>query len=223
MTRIERRSFLKAATKTLIATPAISALGGLAVAQHPAHPVVHRTTAKVPAKPVVTLSVRDFGATGDGKTKDTVAIQQTIERCSVFGSGEVVVPAGDYLTGALTLRSNVVLQVEEGATLNGSPDMADYPLAQVRWEGHWVKGYIGFISAMDAENIGIVGPGKIIGSPAVKGRVERPSGLRLPALIEFNNCKNVRVENCSTVVDSSGVLRERFVQECDDQERGRWD
>jgi polygalacturonase len=69
----------------------------------------------------------------------------------------------------------------------------------VRWEGHWIKGYIGFINAMDAENIGLVGPGKIVGSPAVKGRVERPSGYRLPALIEFNNCKNVRVENLTTV------------------------
>jgi polygalacturonase len=76
--------------------------------------------------------------------------------------------------------------------------MADYPLAQVRWEGRWIKGYIGFISATDAENIGIVGPGKIVGSPAIKGRVERPSGLRLPALIEFINCRNVRVEDCNT-------------------------
>ena len=76
--------------------------------------------------------------------------------------------------------------------------MVDYPLAQIRWEGHWLKGYIGFISATDAENIGLVGPGKIIGSPAIKGRIERPSGLRYPALIEFTNCKNVRVENCYT-------------------------
>ena len=69
-----------------------------------------------PAKPKVTLNVKDYGATGDGKTKDTVALQQTIERCSMFGGGEVVVPAGDYLTGAIELLSNVVLRLEEGAT-----------------------------------------------------------------------------------------------------------
>ena len=150
------------------------------------------------AKPSVSLNVKDYGATGDGKTKDTVAIQQAIERCSVFGGGEVVVPAGDYLSGALTLRSGVLLRVDEGATLNASSDMSDYPLAQVRWEGHWIKGYSAFISATDAENIGIAGPGKIIGSPTVAGRLERPSGLRLPALLEFVNCKNVSVENCYT-------------------------
>src|ERR1022692_50313 len=199
--RMERRSFLKAAMQTLLAAPAVSMLGQLAEAQqpaqHPAHPSIHKT-AIAPPKPAVTLNVRDYGATGDGKTKDTLAIQQTIERCSVFGGGEVVVPAGDYLTGALVLRSGVTLRIEEGATLNGSQDMSEYPLAQVRWEGHWVKGYNGFISATDAEDVGIAGPGKIIGNPTLRGRVERATGLRYPALIEFNNCKNVRVEDCYT-------------------------
>src|ERR1035437_6818957 len=191
----------------------MSALGSFAEAQQTipaksAHASARAAASKLPAKPAVTLNVRDYGATGDGKTKDTLAIQQTIERCSVFGGGEVVVPAGDYLTGALALRSNVVLRVEAGATLNGSPDMADYPLAQVRWEGHWMKGYSAFISANDAENIGIVGPGKIIGSPAVRGRVERPSGLRLPALLEFVNCKNVNVENCYTQNYGTGHINQ---------------
>src|ERR1035437_1368970 len=201
--RIERRSFLKAATQTLLAVPAMSALGSFAEAQQTipaksAHASARAAASKLPAKPAVTLNVRDYGATGDGKTKDTLAIQQTIERCSVFGGGEVVVPAGDYLTGALVLRSGVTLRIEDGATLNGSTDMADYPLAQVRWEGHWVKGYNGFISAMDAENVGIAGPGKIVGNPTILGRGERSTGLRYPALIEFTNCKNMRVEDCYT-------------------------
>jgi polygalacturonase len=76
--------------------------------------------------------------------------------------------------------------------------MADYPFAQVRWEGHWTKGYLGFISATDAENIAIVGPGKIVGSPAERRRNEAGTGFRNPALIEFNNCRNVRVEDLDT-------------------------
>ena len=84
---------------------------------------LQRTGGCGPAKPKVVLNVKDYGATGDGKTKDTVALQLTIERCSALGGGEVIVPAGDYLTGALALRSNVTLRLEEGATLNGSPDI----------------------------------------------------------------------------------------------------
>jgi polygalacturonase len=185
---IQRRSFVKA----ILATPVIAATQPFADAQAAA-----RTKSTAP-KPTLSLNIRDLGATGDGTTKDTEAIRLTIERCSVLGGGEVVVPAGEYLTGALALRSNVTLRIEEGATLHGSPDMADYPLSQVRWEGRWIKGYIGFISAMDADNIAIVGPGKIIASDAIKGRVERPSGRRLPSLLEFTNCKNVRVADCFT-------------------------
>jgi len=194
----ERRDFLKkAAQGTMLAM-----LPGLAEAQDvkkaatsaaPAH-----KAAAAPAKPKVVLNVKDLGATGDGKTKDTVALQLAIERCSNLGGGEVVVPAGDYLTGALALRSNVLLRIEDGATLNGSPDMPDYPFVEVRWEGHFMQGYSAFISGTDAENIGIVGPGKIIATPAIRGRLERTTGYRLPALMEFINCKNVNVENLHT-------------------------
>ncbi len=89
--------------------------------------------------PTITLNVRDFGATGDGKTKDTAAIQQAIDRAYVFGGGEVVVPPGNYLTGAIALRSNTTLHLEKDATLVGTPDFADYPITQVRWEGKWIQ------------------------------------------------------------------------------------
>ena len=197
----DRRKFLKSVAQCAVAAPMLASLPGLACAEEAKKNArAAGTTRKQasPPKPTVTLNVKDYGAAGDGKTKDTLAIQQTIERCAVFGGGVVVVPAGEYLTGALALRSGVVLRVEQGTTLSGSPDMLDYPLAQVRWEGHWIKGYSALISATDAENIGIIGPGKIVGSPAVAGRIERPSGLRLPALLEFVNCRNVRVEGCST-------------------------
>ena len=146
----------------------------------------------------MTLNVKDFGAAGDGKTKDTLALQQTIDRCAALGGGEVVVPAGDNVTGALVLRSNVLLRVEDGASLLGSGEMNDYPVTQVRWEGRWIKGYSALISAIDSENVGIAGPGKIVASDAIKGRVEHATGMRLPALLEFTNCRDVRVENCYT-------------------------
>ncbi len=147
----------------------------------------------------VTLNVKDYGASGDGKSRETEALQLTIERCAVLGGGEVVIPAGDYATGALTLRSNVTLRIEEGASLLGSGAMADYPMTEVRWEGRWIKGYSALISATDAENIGIAGPGRIVASEAIRGRVERETHLRLPALLEFTNCRDVRVENLLTV------------------------
>ena len=200
-TVMERRRFLKHASLSLMAAPATALLGNVAAgeetqAQHPYH-----GAASVPAKatPKVSLNVRDLGAVGDGKANDTLVLQQTIDRCSMLGGGEVLVPAGDYSTAALVLRSNVTLHIAEGASLLGSADMADYPLTQVRWEGKWIKGYSALISAIDSDNIGIEGPGKIVGSPEIRGRVDRKTGLRLPALLEFTNCRNVLVENCDTI------------------------
>ncbi len=195
-----RRYFLKAAA---LAAPAMAALEGFGAAQTAKTAAGtasgHGKAAQAaPAGPKVTLNVRDMGATGDGKTKDTEALQQAIDRCSVLGGGSVVLPAGDYLTGALALYSGVTLKIEDGASLLGSPEMADYPLAQVRWEGKWIEGYSALISAMDGDGIGIAGPGKIVGNPAIRGRVERVTGRRLPALLEFMSCRNVSVTDCYT-------------------------
>ena len=65
----------------------------------------------------LTLNVRDFGAVGDGKTKDTDVFQHVLDRCSVLGGCEVLVPPGDYLTGVVALRSNTTLRLERGARL----------------------------------------------------------------------------------------------------------
>lgn len=192
---LERRSFL---TRAALAFPALISLRSISEEQKPArsaHPQTHSIPPKAPA---VTLNVRDYGAAGDGTTKDTAALQLAIDRCAVLGGGQVDLPAGSYLTGTLVLRSNVKLHVQEGASILGSPDLTDYPLAQVRWEGRWIKGYSALISAMDSAGIGIAGPGKIIGSSAIMGRVERKTSLRLPALLEFTNCKDVAIENCFT-------------------------
>ncbi|WP_449398390.1 glycosyl hydrolase family 28-related protein [Chryseobacterium wanjuense] len=41
--------------------------------------------------------VTDFGAVGDGKTKNTEAFRKAIEKCNAEGGGRVVVPEGVFL------------------------------------------------------------------------------------------------------------------------------
>jgi polygalacturonase len=146
----------------------------------------------------LTLNVRDFGAVGDGKTKETDAIQQALDRCSVLGGCEVLVPEGEYLTGAVALRSNTMLRLEKGATILGTPDFADYPVTQVRWEGKWIQGHVGLIYAIGARHIGVVGPGRIVGNAALGGRPTPQQPFRHPALIEPIGCDDVRLEDFST-------------------------
>src|SRR5580700_10668755 len=165
--KIERRSFIRNAAQGLLAVPVAAALAEPTSAQQSTQAAAPQSPAP---KPALTLSVRDFGATGDGATKDTAAIQQTIDRCWALGGGEALVPAGNYLTGAIALKTNTTLRLEMDATVLGTPDFADYPITQVRWEGKWIQGHVGLIYALNADHIGIAGPGKIVGNPALGGR-----------------------------------------------------
>jgi polygalacturonase len=189
---LNRRTFLAQAGGSILTTPLLRIIDGSPFAD--AQP-------QSAAASGVRLSVRDFGAKADGTTKDTAAIQQAIDRCAVLGGGEVQVPVGNYTTGALALRANTTLRLDKDALLTGSPDFADYPVTQVRWEGKWIEGHIALIYAIDAANIGIGGPGKIIGNPALGGRPNAQNPLRHPALIEFIHCSNVRLEGFSTSYD----------------------
>lgn len=111
-----------------------------------------------------TYNVREFGATGDGTTKDTKAFQKALDTCAVNGGGDVLVPAGKYLIGSIQLGNRTILRLEKDSVLAGSPDINDYPLTDIRWEGRWQPGHRGLIYATAVDHIGIIGPGRIEGS-----------------------------------------------------------
>ena len=191
-----RRDFLKTAGYGLIAAPLTGTFIGFSKSKEPdSHEVTHVKPGKSSAR--VKLNILDFGAIGDGTTKNTTAIQQALDRCWLLGGGEVIVPSGNYLTGAIALRSNTLLRLEKEAVLTGTPDFVDYPVTQVRWEGKWIQGRTGLIYALDCDNIGISGPGKIAGSHALGGRPTPQNPLRHPALIEPIGCTNILFEDFS--------------------------
>lgn len=190
--RMGRRLFLQSVGYGVVAGP-------LAMRLRAMEPVVTvAAPAAVEAVGGLKLSVKDYGAVGDGVAKETVALQRTLDRCAVLGGGEVVVPEGRYLTGAIQLRSKVMLRLEQGAELVGSGEFEDYPVSEVRWEGKWIPGHVALIYAMDAEDTGVVGPGKITGNVALGGRPTKEKPLRHPALIEPIRCRRVKLDGFST-------------------------
>ncbi len=70
---------------------------------------------------------KQYGAKGDGVTKDTAAIQAAIDDCASAGGGEVLLEHGVFLSGTIVLQSHIALDVDATATLLGSQDVADYP------------------------------------------------------------------------------------------------
>lgn len=72
------------------------------------------------------FNVRDFGAKGDGKALDSPAINKAIETCAKKGGGTVMLPAGQYLSGSIRMKSNIELRLETGATIIATSDHSAY-------------------------------------------------------------------------------------------------
>jgi polygalacturonase len=109
--------------------------------------------------------VTDFGAKGDGTTLNTQAFATAIAACHRAGGGHVVVPAGGaFLTGAIHLRSNVDLHVEQNATILFSQNPADYlPVVFTRWQGIELMNYSPFIYCYGQRNVAVTGAGTLNG------------------------------------------------------------
>src|SRR5690606_6049060 len=152
-----------------------------------------------------------FGIFSDGVTLNTRSIQYAIDFIHKNGGGRLVFHVGRYLTGSIHLKSNVTLQLQEGAALIGSLNPWDYDR----------KIFTALIFAYDQENIGITGKGYIDGQGRYiarnivdmihKGlikdgfRYDRPEAESRPMLINFRGCSNVLVKGIILKNSSSWV------------------
>ncbi|KMT52358.1 glycoside hydrolase family 28 protein [Pseudomonas fildesensis] len=154
--------------------------------------VVQRTT-KVPA----VFDVTTYGAKGDGIHLDTLAIQSAIDACPV--GGKVLLPKGTYKSGALYLKSNMTLEIAEGATLLGSERAEDYPLAgYIQYPYSSTVRPASLINALPRdprqhqvfENIRIVGKGTIDGNGWKRNAdVRDERGQALPFYLPSDNTR----------------------------------
>jgi polygalacturonase len=129
------------------------------------------------------FSVRDYGAAGDGRTLDTPAINAAIEAAAHAGGGTVVLPAGDYLSYSIRLRSRITLHLSAGATLiaaepptAGQPGGYDAPEANA-WNEYQDFGHSHFRNSLiwgeGLVDVAITGPGRIYGRGLSRGNGRR--------------------------------------------------
>jgi polygalacturonase len=104
-----------------------------------------------------------YGAVGDGATNSTRAIQRAIDACASAGGGIVAFRPGGYVTGALFVKSRVNLRLDQGVTLLGSQDDADYPSLWTRVAGIEMDWPAALINVNEQEDVAITGPGTIDG------------------------------------------------------------
>jgi len=146
------------------------------------------------------LSAKDykaslFGVKSEGITLNTKSIQKAVDFISENGGGKLVFYVGRYLTGTIQLKSNVTIELKEGAVLVATTSIYDY---------FGVNGVKALIVADGQQNIGIIGNGVIDGQGASvleqvylqiqKGYLKETAAQASPALIAMNNCSNIIID-----------------------------
>jgi polygalacturonase len=197
-----RREFLKLAGfgLTTLVTPVLLARG------------VRAQGAPMPnAGPGTVFDIRAYGAVGDGKAIDTLAINRAIEAAAAKGGGTVYVPSGSYACYSIHLKSSVALYLDQGATIlaaetphDGTSSGYDPAESNAPWEAyqdfghnHW---HNSLIWGEDLHDVAVLGPGLIWGKGLSRGhddpelpRAEAP-GVGNKA-IALKNCRNVTLRD----------------------------
>jgi hypothetical protein len=157
-------------------------------------------------------------AMGDGVTNATKAIQRAIDDCAKGSGGTVTFKPGQYVTGALFLKSNVYLRINEGVTLLGSQDDADYPSIATRVAGIEMKWPAALINVNDAKNVKISGGGTIDGRGekwwAKYGALRReyePKGLRWASDYDAERVRLMVIwQSADVVIENLSLKRSGF-------------
>lgn len=155
------------------------------------------------------FNVCSYGAIGNGTNMDTAAFQKALDACAAHGGGAVVVPAGRYLIGSVVLGNKTTLRLKHGASLVASPEISDYPIIQVRFEGEFVPGHRALIYSKNEKDISIIGHGSIDGPPLDVSRLRNPRG---PVLIELCGCTNVTLDGFATQYERLWSIHPLFCQ-----------
>jgi len=145
------------------------------------------------------FNVKNFGATGDGETLDTRAIQSAVDACAKSGGGKILIPSGKYLVGCIELRSNTNLHLSAGAILLGSTSQADYTTKTPAYISRTNDLYVNksIIYAENADNVSLTGQGVINGQGRSRSFARvRPQTSR-PYLARFIQCRNLTVRDVS--------------------------
>jgi polygalacturonase len=149
------------------------------------------------------FDIRSFGASGDGKSIDSPAINRAIAAAAAAGGGVVRLPAGTYACYSIRLASFVTLLFEPGATiLAASPPGYDAAESNVPWEAyqdfghnHW---HNSLIWGEKLRDVALLGPGRIWGRGLSRG--EWPEAGLPPADAPGAGDKAIALKRCRNVI-----------------------
>ncbi|MCK5849475.1 MAG: polygalacturonase [Kiritimatiellae bacterium] len=164
-------------------------------------------------------NILEFGAKGDGETVNTQAIQRAIDECHSNGGGQVTFPSGKFLSGNLTLRSNIELHLETGAKLIASTSHEDFKVLPTPAKRSFCDrgGFYALLYAEGESNITLSGTGTIDGQGAEQkarpGKHKRLDQNGRPRNILFISCKELLIKEVT--LKNSGCWNLHYL-DCED-------
>ena len=198
---IFRRDFLRLATSATAGAAAASILVPGAQAQ---------TVSMPGAETGSVFDVKRYGAKGDGSTIDTLAINKAIDAGNANGGGTVHFPAGTYACYSIHLKSNIVLYLDQGATILAadvseggvaSGACYDLPEPKTAWDSYQDYGHNHWHNSLiwgeGLQNIAILGPGLIWGKGLFRGGKQAETPGMGNKSIALKNCHNVILRDFS--------------------------
>ena len=160
----------------------------------------------LPVFPAATFNVTTYGATSSASKDNTSGIQKAIDACTAAGGGTVILPSGTFLSGPLTLKNNVNMQISSGCTLrllpygngNGSPT-GSYP------NNGTTDNYVPLVYAKGAKNIGVSGTGTIDGQGSAWWAAYLVAkAIGRPGIIRFDGCTTLAITGI-TIINAPNV------------------
>ena len=170
--------FRRAVTGSLRAVVLLLSLGSAALA-----------TPVLPTIPPGSTNITMFGAVGDGTTTNTAAIQNAINAAASALIGTVEIPAGTFLSGPLTMKSSLNLQIDAGAILRMLP-YGQYPGG--------ITSPANFINGTSLHDVEISGSGAIDGQGLPWWKIsETNSAANRPVMVNLSGCSRVLIQSAT--------------------------
>ena len=105
------------------------------------------------------FNIADYGAKRDGSVLATEAFRQAIQAAKAAGGGTIYVPPGKYISGPIELFSNMILDIDAGATIEFP--VAPLPFTKGRYLGIETLTPMPLIGGHDVENVTVTGRGTV--------------------------------------------------------------
>jgi hypothetical protein len=157
------------------------------------------TARSLPNKLKDVISVKDFGAIGDGSTDDAAAFQAAIDAIATAGGGILYAPAGSYKIGTRVTKST---SAQEVAVVGDGPDVTRFLVPSTNTSGFLQITFSDKTSVVSLRDFTLLAQGKQLGTGI---EVTQPEGGNVHARNAYLHRVELKGEDISEDCFTVGI------------------